>query len=287
MTASLGRAAHYIPSRSSLSMSSMQTVCRNFHATVAAQDNLAGLSATFGDTVAEKIMETKKSVGGSDFLGKFAQLVEGMGGGAIGRKRAKEIVVKNTSVLESGDIWGRIEALTEIMDGDKERARDIVEQSPQVLQSADLQGRFGELTEIMGGDKERARDIVERNPQAALTAANIMRKFGELVEICGSEAGARALVEQTCAVFKGAHPKKNFDGWVEIFGDRDAALAHLQRAPSILETAQPKKKFDELVLLKGGSEATRAQVLVLLSKRPHLLTNMTAARNSLGATSSE
>jgi lipopolysaccharide biosynthesis regulator YciM len=72
---------------------------------------------------------------------------------------------------------------------------------------------------------------------------------------------------------------------VEIWGDREVALAFLKRAPSTLETAQPKKKFDELVLLKGGSEAARAEVLEQLSQKPGLLTNMPAARKSIGASS--
>jgi hypothetical protein len=73
-----------------------------------------------------------------------------------------------------------------------------------VLRSTDIEGRFGVLTAIMGGDEERARCVLEQNPQAVLRNALSNHKFGELVEICGSDEGARALVEQTATVLKGA-----------------------------------------------------------------------------------
>jgi hypothetical protein len=137
----------------------------------------------------------------------------------------------------------------------------------------------------MGGDEERARVVLEQNPHSVLHNALSTRKFSELVEICGSDKGASALVEQTVKVLRGASPKENFESSVEIWGDREVALAVLKRLPRTLETAQPKKKFDELVLLKGGSEAARAEVLELLSQKPGLLTNMRAARKLLGASS--
>jgi hypothetical protein len=63
---------------------------------------------------------------------------------------------------------------------------------------------------------ERGVRVLEQNPQAVLLRTLSTRKcLSELVEICGSDEGARALVEQTAAVFKGARPKKNFESPVE------------------------------------------------------------------------
>jgi hypothetical protein len=66
--------------------------------------------------------------------------------------------------------------------------------------------------------------VLEQNLQAVLRSALSNRKFSELVEICGSDDGARALVERTVKVLKGASPKGNFGSSVGIWGDREVAL---------------------------------------------------------------
>ena len=145
-----------------------------------------------------------------------------------------------------------------------------------------------DLTEIMGGDEERAKNKVEQRPDVLLYS-NLRRKFDQLVEICGTYDGARALVVKSSRVLRGAQPKKNFDQWVEVFSDKQVALCHLKRMPTMLAIAQPKKKFDEIVQLLGGSEAVSAEVLVLaeVSSSPLRLWNKKALLKRLGASSSE
>ena len=109
----------------------MQTASRKFHATAATQDPIAQLSAIFGDTVAKQIAKKNKlAFRVVDIPGKFALLVEAMGGGTTGENRAKKIVLQNIQVLHIADIEGRFGKLTAIMGGDEERARGVVEQSP-------------------------------------------------------------------------------------------------------------------------------------------------------------
>ena len=96
------RASCYSSRRSYTSMSSMQTASRKFHATAATQDPIAQLSAIFGDTVAKQIAEKNKlALRVVDIPGKFAVLVEAMGGGTTGENRAKKIVLQNITVLDS------------------------------------------------------------------------------------------------------------------------------------------------------------------------------------------
>ena len=141
------RASCYSSRRSYTSMSSMQTASRKFHATAATQDPIAQLSAIFGDTVAKQIAEKNKlALRVVDIPGKFAVLVEAMGGGTTGENRAKKIVLQNITVLDVADIEGRFGELTAIMGGDEERARGVLQQSPTVLMSADIEGHFGVLT---------------------------------------------------------------------------------------------------------------------------------------------
>jgi pentatricopeptide repeat protein len=146
-------------------MSSMQTASRKFHATAATQDPIAQLSAIFGDTVAKQIAEKNKlALRVVDIPGKFAVLVEAMGGGTTGENRAKKIVLQNITVLDVADIEGRFGELTAIMGGDEERARGVLQQSPTVLMSADIEGHFGVLTAIMGNEVRKADDEEEEAP---------------------------------------------------------------------------------------------------------------------------
>ena len=136
----------------------------------------------------------------------------------------------------------------------------------------------------MGGDEKGARNIVGQSPDV-LIYTNITKKFTQLVDICGTYDGARALVEQSTLVFKGAHPKDNFDQWVEVSGDKQIALRHLKSVPEMLAIPQAKKKFDEIVRLLGGGEAVSAEVLAVVSGRPLDLWYKKSLLKLLGAAS--
>jgi hypothetical protein len=96
----------------------------------------------------------------------------------------------------------------------------------------------------MGGDEERARGVLEHNPQAVLYTALSKRKFGELVEICGSDEGARALVLKV----ERRLSERKLRGLGGDLGRQGSGFGFSKAC-----TAQPKKKSDELVLLKAGS----------------------------------